>query len=117
MYRDEIEPLWIQVPIFLPNSISQENPFLVTWEDGVEWMRDKDPISIQSGHVLKEDAEKEAKAGYFLGNENTNNPWAIKTNKYVKNSFDTKEIYDLQGCTENRQTFKNEPKWVEISLK
>ena len=38
-------------------------------------------------------------------------------NKYVKNSFDTKEIYDIQGCTENRQTFKNEQKWVEISLK
>lgn len=38
-------------------------------------------------------------------------------NKYVKNSFDTKEIYDLQGCTENRQTFKNKEKWVEIPLK
>ena len=38
-------------------------------------------------------------------------------NKYVKNSFDTKEIYDLQGCTEKRQTFKKEQKWVEIPLK
>jgi predicted phosphoadenosine phosphosulfate sulfurtransferase len=65
MYRKEIEPIWIQVPIFLPNSISQENPFLVTWEDGVEWMRDKDPIAIKDGHVLKGKAEKEAKTGYW----------------------------------------------------
>ena len=65
MYRGEIEPLWIQVPIFLPNSMSQDDPFLVTWEEGKEWMRDKDPISIKEGHVLKEDAEKEAKTGYW----------------------------------------------------
>tara|TARA_R110000868_G_scaffold192358_2_gene436760 strand:+ start:1827 stop:3041 length:1215 start_codon:yes stop_codon:yes gene_type:complete len=65
MYRDEIDPIWIQVPIFLPNSISQENPFLVTWEEGRDWMREKDPIAIQSGHVLKGEAEKEAKAGYW----------------------------------------------------
>ena len=65
MYRKEINPLWIQVPIFLPNSISQETPFLVTWEEGKEWMREKDPIAITSGHVLKGDAEKEAKTGYW----------------------------------------------------
>ena len=65
MYKEEIDPIWIQVPIFLPNSISQDNPFLVTWEEGVKWMREKDPIAIQSGHTLKENAEKEAKTGYW----------------------------------------------------
>ena len=65
MYRDEIDPLWIQVPIFLPNSISQDKPFLITWEDGVDWMRDKDPIAIKDNHILKENAEKEAKTGYW----------------------------------------------------
>ena len=65
MYRDEIEPLWIQVPIFLPNSLSQDVPYLVTWEEGADWMREKDPISIKENHVLKEDAEKEAKTGYW----------------------------------------------------
>jgi|TARA_R100000152_G_C6782015_1_gene218013 predicted phosphoadenosine phosphosulfate sulfurtransferase len=65
MYRKEIDPLWIQVPIFLPNSISQEEAFLVTWEEGKEWMREKDPIAIKEGHVLKGKAEKEAKTGYW----------------------------------------------------
>ena len=65
MRRPEIDPLWIQVPIFLPNSISQEQPFLITWEEGRQWMRDKSPIAITSGHVLKEDAEKQAKTGYW----------------------------------------------------
>ena len=65
MHRKEIKPLWIQVPIFLPNSISQENPFLITWEEGKEWMRPKEEISIKEKHVLKGDSEKEAKTGYW----------------------------------------------------
>ena len=65
MHRGEIDPLWIQVPIFLPNSLSQDEPFLITWEPGKKWMREKDPIAIQDGHVLKGEAEKEAKTGYW----------------------------------------------------
>ena len=65
MHRKEIKPLWIQVPIFLPNSISQTNPFLITWEEGKEWMRPKEEISIKENHVLKGDSEKEAKTGYW----------------------------------------------------
>jgi predicted phosphoadenosine phosphosulfate sulfurtransferase len=65
MYRKEINPLWIQVPMFLPNSISQEEPYLLTWEEGKEWMREKDPIAIKEGHVLSQDTSKEPKAGYW----------------------------------------------------
>ena len=64
MYREEIEPLWIQVPIFLPNSLSQTTPFLIAWEDGKEWMREKDPISIKEGLTLKNEGT-EGKAGYW----------------------------------------------------
>lgn len=65
MGRDEIEPQWIQVPIFLPNSISQDMPYLVTWEPGKKWMREKDPLAITEGIELKGEAEKEAKVGYW----------------------------------------------------
>jgi len=65
MYRKEIDPIWIQVPIFLPNSLSQEMPFIVTWDPDKTWMREKDPIAITEGHVLKGDMEKEAKTGYW----------------------------------------------------
>ena len=65
MSRDEVKPLWIQVPIFLPNSLSQEEPYLVTWEEGREWMRPKEDISIKDNHELKGKAEKEAKRGYW----------------------------------------------------
>jgi predicted phosphoadenosine phosphosulfate sulfurtransferase len=64
MHRKEIDPLWIQVPIFLPNSLSQGTPFLISWEDGKEWMRDKDPISIKDEVKLK-NAGKEGKPGYW----------------------------------------------------
>ena len=65
MYREEIEPVWVQVPIFLPNAISQEDKFLISWEPGKEWMREKDPVSIKEGFDLKEEEGRIAKSGYW----------------------------------------------------
>lgn len=47
MYSEEIEPLWYQVPIKLFNATSMDNPWLMCWEEGGDWMRDKDPIAIK----------------------------------------------------------------------
>lgn len=47
MERDEIEPMWFQMPIRLTNSTSSEQHYLHCWEEGAEWMRDKVPYSFQ----------------------------------------------------------------------
>lgn len=46
MDRDEIEPMWFQMPIRLTNSTSNEQHYLHCWEDGSEWMREKVPYAI-----------------------------------------------------------------------
>ena len=65
MYRDEVDPLWLQLPMFLPNSLSQETPFLISWEKGKKWMRKRDPISIKKGIELKPPGDNEGKPGYW----------------------------------------------------
>ena len=47
MYRDDVEPMWFQVPIKLFNATSMEKPWLYCWEEGGEWIRPKDDISIK----------------------------------------------------------------------
>lgn len=47
MYSHEIEPIWLQIPFKLFNSASHESQWLYCWEEGKEWIRDKDPIAIK----------------------------------------------------------------------
>jgi len=65
MSRPEIKPIWIQTPYYMPNSLSQDEPFFIPWEEGKEWMRDKDPIAIQSDFKIVDTANERPKAGYW----------------------------------------------------
>jgi len=47
MSREEIEPHWIQCPIRLFNATSSTESWLHCWAEGEDWMRDKEPDSIQ----------------------------------------------------------------------
>lgn len=47
MHDPRVKPLWLQVPIKLFNATSSREPWLYCWQPGAEWMRDKEPDSIQ----------------------------------------------------------------------
>lgn len=47
MDRDEVRGHWLQVPIRLFNATSMDDSWLNCWADGEEWMRPKEPDSIQ----------------------------------------------------------------------
>ncbi len=47
MYRDDVEPYWYQMPIKLFNATSVTEHWLYCWEEGKEWMREKDEIAIK----------------------------------------------------------------------
>jgi predicted phosphoadenosine phosphosulfate sulfurtransferase len=47
MYRDDVEPYWLQVPFKITNSASSQHNELYAWQEGAEWLREKDPISIK----------------------------------------------------------------------
>ena len=47
MSDPRVKPYWLQVPIRLFNATSMENPWLNCWEEGHEWMREKEDISIK----------------------------------------------------------------------
>ncbi len=44
--REEIDPLWLQIPFRIFNATSFEKDWLECWEPGAEWLRDKEPDSI-----------------------------------------------------------------------
>ena len=48
MYREDVKPLWYQIPFNLVNATTNdENYFTMAWGEGVEWVREKDPLSIK----------------------------------------------------------------------
>jgi len=47
MADPRIEPLWVQAPIKLFNATSMDDPWLMCWKEGDEWMRPKEDISIK----------------------------------------------------------------------
>lgn len=67
MARPEIEPIWVQTPIFMPNSVSQETPFLIAWEDGKddEWMRPKSDLVYKGDFELIPEGVDRPKEGYW----------------------------------------------------
>lgn len=46
MTDKRIKPMWFQMPIRLTNSTSNEDHYLNCWEDGAEWMREREPYAI-----------------------------------------------------------------------
>lgn len=50
MNRDEVEPLWFQIPLKLFNSTSTTDMWLECWEPDKEWIRPKEPNSIKENH-------------------------------------------------------------------
>lgn len=47
MSDPRVEPIWIQAPIKLFNATSMDDPWLMCWEEGGEWMRPKEDVSIK----------------------------------------------------------------------
>jgi predicted phosphoadenosine phosphosulfate sulfurtransferase len=48
MYREDVKPLWYQVPFNLVNATTtDDNYYTMAWGDGVEWVREKDPLSFK----------------------------------------------------------------------
>lgn len=47
MEDTRVKPFWLQVPIRLFNATSSENTWLHCWQDGDDWMRDKEKYAIK----------------------------------------------------------------------
>lgn len=47
MADPRVEPIWLQMPIRITNSLSQDEPWLYSWEEGKEWMRPQEPNSVK----------------------------------------------------------------------
>lgn len=50
MADPRVVPHWVQCPIKLFNATSTKDPWLYCWEDGREWMRPKEEISIKENN-------------------------------------------------------------------
>ncbi len=67
MYDDRVEPYWLQVPLEMTNNASSYDRYCHTWEEGGEWIREKDPISIKENTYGKKRFHEMFKA--FMGKE------------------------------------------------
>jgi predicted phosphoadenosine phosphosulfate sulfurtransferase len=47
MERPEVEPLWFQMPLKIFNATSTIETWLQCWEEGKDWIREKEPNSIK----------------------------------------------------------------------
>lgn len=54
LYKDNIEPYWISIPIKTWNGCSQYEPEWTCWEEGKEeiWVRQKSEMSIKDGSIF-----------------------------------------------------------------
>ncbi len=48
MSDKDVEPLWFQMPLRLFNATSHTDDWLYCWEEGKEWIREKENISIKN---------------------------------------------------------------------
>jgi predicted phosphoadenosine phosphosulfate sulfurtransferase len=48
MRDPRVDPRWFQVPLSMTNATSHSDYWLNAWGEGEKWMRDKDPVAIQS---------------------------------------------------------------------
>ena len=56
MYRDEVKPMWFQIPMVMTNNASSSDRFHKCWDEDKSdlWIHEKDPISIKE-NVYEED--------------------------------------------------------------
>lgn len=47
MHREDVNPMWYQVPFKINNAASGDKDWLHCWEAGVEWIRPKEDIAIK----------------------------------------------------------------------
>ncbi len=47
MADPRVEPIWLQIPIKIFNAVSREEEWLMCWEEGAEWIREKEEISFK----------------------------------------------------------------------
>lgn len=47
MTHPDVEPMWFQIPLFLFNASSSDDTFLHCWEEGKEWMREKESYAFK----------------------------------------------------------------------
>lgn len=52
MSAPRVQPLWVQVPIWLTNATSHREDMLYAWDPDAEWMRPKDSIAT---HAIEDD--------------------------------------------------------------
>jgi predicted phosphoadenosine phosphosulfate sulfurtransferase len=50
MKDDRVEPVWIQSPFKIFNTTSIKEPWLYCWEEGGQWLREKEDISIHDNN-------------------------------------------------------------------
>lgn len=48
MHDPRVDPWWFQMPLRLFNATSTEQPWLNCWEEGGDWIREKEPNSIKA---------------------------------------------------------------------
>lgn len=87
MYREEVDPLWFQIPMVITNNASSFNRYSYCWneEKKEEWIHPKDPISLREnrygtdrfhdlfGAILKKDYPGQ-KVCYLAGVRAEENP-------------------------------------------
>jgi predicted phosphoadenosine phosphosulfate sulfurtransferase len=64
MAMPEVEPIWLQVPIKIFNAVSTEEEWLMCWEEGADWVREKEEISIKE-NIYGTDRFKELFKAYI----------------------------------------------------
>lgn len=50
--REDVEPIWFQMPMKWNNNMSNKSKHITIWEEGKEWIREKSPISIKENRYL-----------------------------------------------------------------
>ena len=50
MQNDKVEPIWLQCPIKIFNATSTDQYWLNCWEEGAEWIREKETYSIHDNN-------------------------------------------------------------------
>lgn len=55
MYSDNVRPHWLQVPfrLFNASDSNADTQWFIPWEEGKEWLREKEPISIKENIMTK----------------------------------------------------------------
>lgn len=86
MYRKDVEPIWLQMPIQLFNATSHSDEWLWCWKEGEKWVREKDPISIHENKFGETRFSKvfDAVKNYYFPNEDCANIGGIRSEESPK---------------------------------